>query len=222
VRCAGITRAGERCKLDATSGSYCWSHAPQNAAARKSRARLFRADGSQVYADAEHAERLAALRAERNRVLQEVEEAARIEIEAARAELTALENGAPTALLTADELERANVRRGHIVDDVATLTQEELINRLEAVLHGGDRVSMFCYLQAGRRRVREIAPGRVPPELAQVLEDLAERLVPASRKAELEAARKRIAGAGEVRDLVWLARREQSSAYAPAYSFSGR
>ena len=31
MRCAAITRAGERCKLDATSGSYCWSHAPENA-----------------------------------------------------------------------------------------------------------------------------------------------------------------------------------------------
>jgi hypothetical protein len=39
VRCAAITRAGGRCKLDATSGSYCWSHAPENAAARKGRAR---------------------------------------------------------------------------------------------------------------------------------------------------------------------------------------
>ena len=39
MRCAAITRAGERCKLDATSGSYCWSHAPENTDARKSRAR---------------------------------------------------------------------------------------------------------------------------------------------------------------------------------------
>jgi hypothetical protein len=39
MRCAAITKAGERCKLDATSGSYCWSHAPENAAARKGRAR---------------------------------------------------------------------------------------------------------------------------------------------------------------------------------------
>jgi hypothetical protein len=38
VRCAAITKAGERCKLDATSGSYCWSHAPENAQARKRRA----------------------------------------------------------------------------------------------------------------------------------------------------------------------------------------
>jgi hypothetical protein len=39
VRCAAITKAGQRCKLDATSGSYCWSHAPENATARKGRAR---------------------------------------------------------------------------------------------------------------------------------------------------------------------------------------
>ena len=39
MRCAAITSAKERCKLEATSGSYCWSHAPENAQARKSRAR---------------------------------------------------------------------------------------------------------------------------------------------------------------------------------------
>jgi hypothetical protein len=39
MRCAAITKAGERCKLDATSGNYCWSHAPENKAARTQRAR---------------------------------------------------------------------------------------------------------------------------------------------------------------------------------------
>jgi|ERR671916_1987470 hypothetical protein len=38
MRCAAITRAGERCKLEATSGSYCWSHAPENAEECKRRA----------------------------------------------------------------------------------------------------------------------------------------------------------------------------------------
>lgn len=38
-RCAAITGRGERCKLDATSGSYCWSHDPENAAARARRGR---------------------------------------------------------------------------------------------------------------------------------------------------------------------------------------
>jgi hypothetical protein len=39
VRCAAITSAGERCKLDATNGSYCWSHDPENAEERRRRAR---------------------------------------------------------------------------------------------------------------------------------------------------------------------------------------
>ena len=38
MRCSGITRGGERCKLDATHGSYCWSHTPETAAARRHRA----------------------------------------------------------------------------------------------------------------------------------------------------------------------------------------
>jgi hypothetical protein len=39
VRCSAITKGGERCRLDATSGSYCWSHAPENAEARRKRGR---------------------------------------------------------------------------------------------------------------------------------------------------------------------------------------
>ena len=38
MRCAAITRAGVRCKAEATHGSYCWSHAPETAEARKQRA----------------------------------------------------------------------------------------------------------------------------------------------------------------------------------------
>jgi hypothetical protein len=40
MRCAAITSAGERCKLDAAGGSsHCWSHDEANAEARKHRAR---------------------------------------------------------------------------------------------------------------------------------------------------------------------------------------
>ena len=40
MHCAAITRAGERCRLEATTSSnYCWSHDPANAEARKRRAR---------------------------------------------------------------------------------------------------------------------------------------------------------------------------------------
>jgi hypothetical protein len=37
--CAGITRAGERCKADATAGAeWCWSHDPAHADERRRRA----------------------------------------------------------------------------------------------------------------------------------------------------------------------------------------
>jgi hypothetical protein len=35
VRCAGITRAGGRCRLDATHGSYCYQHSPETQAERQ-------------------------------------------------------------------------------------------------------------------------------------------------------------------------------------------
>jgi hypothetical protein len=39
MRCAAITKAGERCLLVATHGSYCYSHSPQTAEKRKRSAR---------------------------------------------------------------------------------------------------------------------------------------------------------------------------------------
>ncbi len=38
MRCSAITGGGERCKLEATHGSYCWSHAPETADERRRRA----------------------------------------------------------------------------------------------------------------------------------------------------------------------------------------
>lgn len=39
MRCAAITRGGNRCKLDATHGEYCWSHSPRTASERRVKAR---------------------------------------------------------------------------------------------------------------------------------------------------------------------------------------
>jgi predicted dehydrogenase len=39
MRCNAITGGGNRCKLEATHGSYCWSHAPETADDRRRRAR---------------------------------------------------------------------------------------------------------------------------------------------------------------------------------------
>ncbi|MBA3472228.1 MAG: hypothetical protein H0T57_03195 [Rubrobacter sp.] len=39
MRCQALTKGGGRCKLDATTGSFCWSHDPENAEERKRRGR---------------------------------------------------------------------------------------------------------------------------------------------------------------------------------------
>lgn len=38
MRCNAITIGGNRCKLEATHGSYCWSHAPEMADERRRKA----------------------------------------------------------------------------------------------------------------------------------------------------------------------------------------
>ena len=74
----------------------------------------------------------------------------------------------------------------------------------------------MCRRGAGARDMRP-----VPPELSGVLEELAEKLIPDSRRRELEATRSRIEEAGEVKGLAWLAERDQRSAYAPNYAIPG-
>lgn len=39
MRCAAITKAGERCKLDATSGDHCYQHDPETRSQRRQAAR---------------------------------------------------------------------------------------------------------------------------------------------------------------------------------------
>lgn len=39
MRCAAKTKVGERCKLDATHGSYCYQHSPDTTSERRRNAR---------------------------------------------------------------------------------------------------------------------------------------------------------------------------------------
>jgi hypothetical protein len=202
---------------------------------------LSRPDGSKVYADEEHERRLSALRAERNRVLSEVEQGAREEAEAALAEISRLEHRDPQELLSPDELERANLRRAFALDTAETLATTELVARLEAVLAGGDKGSIFSYWMAGQRRRRSIlegmaenaASGTDDPRvraaqatggtpLDDVLAKMFEVLDGGRTAAAIEAAREHIGHAHEVGQLAYLALREQSSVYAPTYSVPGR
>jgi len=121
-------------------------------------ARLYREDGSRYYSEEEHAERVSALRTERNRELREIEEEADRVIAEAEADLRALEGGDPTSLLSDSELDRANAKRAFVAEDVEAMGHESLSRRIEAVMGGGDRASMFAYLAAARRRASSARP----------------------------------------------------------------
>ena len=81
----------------------------------------------------------------------------------------------------------------------------ELAGRLGAVLSGGDRASIFCYLQAAERRVRgmEMAPAGVSETPAGMRSHLQGN----GRRRKVEEARRRVEEAREVSGLVWAMRR---------------
>jgi hypothetical protein len=179
---------------------------------------------------------------ERNRVLSEVEQEAREELQAAQAEITNLENRDPTELLNPDEFERANAKRSFALDAAETLQAAALVARFEAVLAGGDKASIFAHWQAGQRRRGSILEGMAEnaasttddprlrtarehtggTQLDDVLFRMHEVLDEGRTTAAIEAARERVAQAHEVGQLAYLALRDQSSVYAPRYSVTGR
>ena len=178
-----------------------------NAEAERDRARaaLLRPDGSRRYGDAEHAERHAEIAETFRSALAAVEEGAEEVIASTASELAALEHGDPTDLLGTDELQRAGAKRVFVDEDVEGLPAGELAGRLEAVLSGGDRASVFCYLQAAERRVRgmETAPAGV----SEVLADMRSYLQGDDRRRKVEETGRRVEEAREVSGLVWAMRR---------------
>lgn len=170
---------------------------------------LYRADGERVYGEAEHEERMNALRAERARSCREVqEEASQIGL-AARTEIENAENADPSATLTDAELARANARRPLAIDAAEGLDVGDLKKRLLSVLAAGDRAEIAAYLAAGERRRRQIiehrsdadAEGAGTPAaraavskftfLDETLEKMREVLSGGGRSATIEAARAR-------------------------------
>ncbi len=207
----------------------------------ESRAKLFRADGkTKIFGDAEHAERLSALRAERNRALGEVEAGLREAFREANAQLTNLEHRDPTELLSPQELALANQKRGFALDAAEALDTGALVRRLEAVLAGGEKGSIFAYWMGGQKRRERILERRrenarrasdhpfesaaqIPntTELDDVLGRMHEALDGGRTAAAIEAARERLGAIATVEQIAYLGRNETSSVYNPRYSVTG-
>lgn len=178
------------------------------------RGKLYRGDGEPRYGDVEMRERLAGLRSERNEALDKIEAEADSAREEATNELAALEHGGLAAWLTPDELERASARHTLVAADVGGLSLPELGERLSAVSLLTDRSTQASYYLAARARPK----GEVGASV--FLEDLREAIIPASYRQKVQDARDSLADLLEIKGIVYLARREQSSAYVPNYSVS--
>jgi hypothetical protein len=163
------------------------------------RAALFRADGQPKFGDAEHAERMRALEQERAERLDAVLAELREAVDEAEKEISIIEDGPLTGLLSSEEeLERAARRRGFASDDVGSISEDALPRRLEAVLAGGDRPTIFAYFVAARGRADSILAGaegdgsasaRLPNELSDALDRMRIKLLGPEKAARLARAR---------------------------------
>jgi phage/plasmid-associated DNA primase len=119
MRCAAITRAGDRCRAEATHGSYCWSHAPETAEARKQRAsKGGRIGGNGRASRSPRAAEAREIRAELRRMASEVEAGG-------------LDRGAAAV---AGQL--LNYALGALRVEIKTEEVEELIPRIEKLEQG--------------------------------------------------------------------------------------
>ncbi len=171
----------------------------------EARAGLYRPDGTKFYSDQEHKEQEARLQTERNKTARAVEEEVEQVATEARQELVTLQNEDPSRLLSTEELQSASARREFVNDDVAALSETDLVSRLGSVLASGDRASMYLFWQAGRRKKSEIVErrGEQPYELNQALGDLQTALRGPSHKGRVSAVEQRLDELRQAQELSW-------------------
>lgn len=172
-----------------------------------SKAKLYRADGTQLYGPEEHKERMKEIVWLRDASLDRLKEEAGREAEAAEAEAAALRVPDLTAaLVTTDETTRAANRYTFISEEVAEMDAARLQDRVKAVIASGDKPSLLAHARAIRKKAakehaRRVSAARrggassthIAPsgELEKLAEALEERLLGSSRKEKIEAANKR-------------------------------
>lgn len=118
---------------------------------------LYREDGSRLYSDAEHAERLQQIKAERDQRAADLTEQADKLVEQRQAELAALEDADPIVSLSESELSKANGLRAFIREDAEESSLQDLARRAKAASLSGDKVTALLYSRyASRRHARDL------------------------------------------------------------------
>jgi hypothetical protein len=147
----------------------------------ENRQRLFRRDGSKVYGDEEHAERMEALVSELHEEINHEIEGAEQDAAEREQEALGLSYTDPTKGLTGSDRERLSASLPLVRDDCQAMPLPALVQRLKAVAAGSDRVPKILHASYGNsraeaeeRRLEGLARerGDVPPEDAGALREL--------------------------------------------------
>lgn len=162
------------------------------------KATLYRSDGSQMFSEDEHKERLDALTRERNTTLKQAEEDVREEMIKLDERVEHVKARDIAELLDGEELRAAGDRRAFAIDASETLGTGELASRMRSVLATGDKGAIFAYLNAGERKRRELVNARPAgragassaTDLDSVLAEMRKVLNP-NAESEIEAAKER-------------------------------
>ncbi len=181
----------------------------EEAAQRREQAEaaLYRSDGTKVFGDAEHRERLANIRAEHARAFDAIDADVGRKVREAEEALLVAENRDPADALLPSELQRANAKSQFVADDVGRLPLDALEKRCRAALASGDKANIFLWAHhAGRRADEEGAH-----ELAETVAELRAKLDPDAER-KLAEARQAHEDAMELRELAYFKRRGVSDA----------
>lgn len=192
----------------------------------QAKAALFRSDGSKVYGEETHGERLAEIEREFRTEMDAIEADVDRRVEEAESSLLRAEHTAPADALTNEELERANALRPFVSDEAFNLPLDQLERRLRAAAASGDRPTMFLLAHFAAQRVGE--PGGILPDTSdpltapsvasegaepvrQAIADLRKGLDPDGERKK-EQAREAVQEAKGLKELAYYRRRGVSDA----------
>jgi hypothetical protein len=165
-------------------------------------AALYRDDGSKVFGDEEHKERMTAIRREHAAAFDRIESDISRKVGEAEQELLVAENADLASTLTIEESQRVSALSGFVADDVARLPLAALEKRCRAALVGGDKASMFLLSHyAGRRAEEEGAY-----ELGDAVAELRAKVAP-DQERKLADAREALEEAQALREQAYYRRR---------------
>ena len=120
------------------------------------RKRLYRVDGTPVYGDEEHKERLGKLTAALREKVEAVVTEADADAEGYDREVLALSYTDPAETVPASDRGRLETSRAFVKEDCEDMAVPALVERISAVSAGPDRVGQVLHARYGRRRLEAL------------------------------------------------------------------